>query len=84
MLASRITSRTFADICSVVAVPRPRGMRPSMILCLMGAIATMSHVDAATQWSSTGSMITDRASHAATMLADGRVLAAGVAARGKK
>jgi hypothetical protein len=55
-----------------------------MILCLMGAIATMSHVDAATQWSSTGSMITDRASHAATMLADGRVLAAGVAARGKK
>ena len=49
----------------------------TILLCLVMAVVTMSHLEASGTWSPTGSMSTSRYYHAATLLPDGRVLVTG-------
>jgi hypothetical protein len=53
------------------------GTAITILLCLVMAVVTMSHLEASGTWSPTDSMSTSRYYHAATLLPDGRVLVSG-------
>ena len=53
------------------------GTAITIMLCLVMAVVTMSHLEASGTWSPTGSMSTSRFYYTATLLPDGRVLVSG-------